>query len=52
VTAISMRIGQCGHPDAIDVTVALCAADHGQAVVTSDPNDMATVSPALEIVTI
>jgi predicted nucleic acid-binding protein len=49
---VGVRIGECGHPDVIDVTVALCAEDHGQAVVTSDPDDIAAVGPTLEIVTI
>ncbi|MEV0351306.1 hypothetical protein AB0H88_36490 [Nonomuraea sp. NPDC050680] len=49
---IGVRIGRCGHPDVIDVSVALCAEDHGQAVITSDPADIAAVGPTLEIITI
>jgi hypothetical protein len=32
------------------VTVALCARDRGQAVVTSDPHDIAAIDPSLTLV--
>jgi hypothetical protein len=49
---IGVRIGRCGHPDVIDVSVALCAEQHGQVVITSDPDDIAAVGPTLEIIAI
>ena len=44
---IGVRIGTCGHTDIADVHVALAAEDHGAGVVTSDRQDILTVSPAL-----
>lgn len=43
-------IGITGHADATDVHVALHARQRGHAVVTSDPEDIRAVDPALHIV--
>jgi len=50
--AVGRRIGQCAHPDMVDVHVALCARQRGERVVTSDPRDIARADPGLEIVPI
>jgi predicted nucleic acid-binding protein len=39
-----------GHPDVIDVHVALCARERTHAVVTSDPEDIQRVDPTLPLV--
>jgi predicted nucleic acid-binding protein len=36
--------------DIVDVSVAICARDRGQPVVTSDPDDIAAIDPALVLV--
>lgn len=43
-------IGITGHPDVTDVHVALHARQHSHAVVTSDPEDIRAVDPALHII--
>lgn len=35
--------------DVVDASVALCAKVHGDTVVTSDPEDIATLDPDLEL---
>jgi predicted nucleic acid-binding protein len=44
---VGLRIGACGHTDIVDVQVALAAEQHGAGVVTSDREDILTVSPGL-----
>lgn len=39
-----------GHFDVVDVHVALCAREREHAVVTSDPDDLARVDPALRLI--
>jgi len=39
-----------GHADVVDVHVALCARERRQAVVTSDPHDIARIDPALRLI--
>jgi predicted nucleic acid-binding protein len=50
-TKLALRVGaKCaatGATDLVDVSVALCARDRGQAVVTSDPHDIAAIDPSL-----
>lgn len=41
-----------GHDDVIDVHVALCARERRHAVVTSDPDDLARIDPALPLIAI
>lgn len=47
--AVGVLAGRCGHPDIVDVSVALCAAERGHAVVTSDPDDLTTVDENLTL---
>jgi hypothetical protein len=48
-TKLALRVGaKCaftGSADVVDVSVALCARDRGQAVVTSAPHDIAAIAP-------
>jgi predicted nucleic acid-binding protein len=46
---VGVRAAGCGHRDIVDVSVALCAADRGHAVVTSDPDDIRAIDPALTL---
>lgn len=39
-----------GHRDVIDVHVAVCAREREHAVVTSDPDDLARIDPALRLI--
>lgn len=41
-----------GHAEIVDVHVALCARERTHAVVTSDPNDLARVDPALSLISV
>lgn len=50
--AIGMVVGLTGHPDVVDVHVAVNARIHGHAVVTSDPADIRAVDPALDLIVI
>ncbi|MBO0807092.1 MAG: PIN domain-containing protein [Actinobacteria bacterium] len=45
--AVGLLSGRSGHPDVVDVSVALCARERGLHVVTSDPDDLRAVDPAL-----
>lgn len=51
---LGLRVGaKCastGATDVVDVSVALCARDRGQAVVTSDPRDIAAIDPSLTLI--
>lgn len=43
----------CGHTstaDIVDASVVICARDRDQAVITSDPDDLAALDPTLRIV--
>lgn len=48
--AVGTLIARSGHHDVIDVCVALCAAERGHVVVTSDPNDVTAVDPRLTLI--
>lgn len=50
--AVGLLSARCGHPDVVDVSVALCAAEREHAIVTTDPGDLTKVNPNLELVTI
>ena len=50
--AVGVLCGRSGHADIVDVHVALHAREHGHAVVTSDPNDIALVDPSLTVITV
>ena len=47
---VGLLCERSGHDDVIDVHVALCARERRHAVVTSDPNDISRVDPALLII--
>ena len=53
-TKLALRVGatcaSTGSTDVVDVSVALCARDRGQAVVTSDPRDIAAIDPSLTLI--
>jgi len=42
--------GKTGHADIVDVHVTLCARERHHAVVTSDPDDLRRVDPALPLI--
>lgn len=47
---VGARCASSGSADIVDVSVAICASDRGQPVVTSDPDDIAAIDPALVLV--
>ncbi len=47
---VSLLCASTRHDDVIDVHVALCARERRHAVVTSDPDDMARIDPALPVI--
>ncbi|WP_240038159.1 PIN domain-containing protein [Actinomyces procaprae] len=50
--AVGLLCGRSGHPDVVDVHVVLHAREQGHAVVTSDPDDLHAVAPALRLITV
>lgn len=48
--SVGLLCARSGHDDVIDVHVALCAMERRHAVVTSDPEDISRVDPALPII--
>ncbi|MDO5093369.1 MAG: hypothetical protein Q4D79_08105 [Propionibacteriaceae bacterium] len=50
--AVGLLCGRTGHPDIVDVHVALHARDQNQTVVTSDPDDLRAIDPALSLVVV
>jgi predicted nucleic acid-binding protein len=49
---IGMLVARSGHHDLVDVSVALCAAERGHVVLTSNPDDVAAVDPRLALITL
>lgn len=47
---IGLICARSGHDDVIDVHVAFCAIERRHAVVTSDPDDMLLIDPALRVI--
>jgi hypothetical protein len=47
---VGLLCARSGHSDVIDVHVALCARERRHAVVTSDPDDISRVDPALPVI--
>jgi hypothetical protein len=51
---LALRVGaRCAATrtaDIVDVSVAICASDRGHPVITSDPDDIAVIDPALVLV--
>ena len=50
--AVGALAARSGHHDVVDVSVALCAAERGHIVLTSDPNDLAAVNACLGLITL
>jgi len=50
--AVGLLAGRSRHADVVDVSVALCAAERGDAVVTTDPGDITSVLPDLPVIVI
>ena len=48
--SVGLLCARSGHDDVIDVHVALCARERRHAVITSDPDDISTVDPALPVI--
>lgn len=44
--------GAAGTSDVVDAAVVHCARRHGHAVLTSDPDDLATLDPAVPLVVV
>jgi predicted nucleic acid-binding protein len=42
---VGVICGQVGISDVVDVSVIVCAREHGHAVVTSDPDDLRAIDP-------
>jgi predicted nucleic acid-binding protein len=53
-TRMALRVGaRCAatrRADIVDVSVAICASDRGQPVITSDPDDIAAIDPSLTLI--
>jgi predicted nucleic acid-binding protein len=47
---VGLMCARTGHDDVIDVHVALCARERGHAVVTTDPDDMLRIDPAVPVI--
>ncbi|MGQ0777752.1 MAG: hypothetical protein ACT4NY_25645 [Pseudonocardiales bacterium] len=50
--AVGALVARSDHHDIVDVSVALCAAERGHVVLTSDPDDIAAVDPRLALITV
>lgn len=50
--AVGLLCGRSGHPDVVDVHVALVARGDDAAVVTSDPDDLRRVDPSLRLIVV
>lgn len=48
--AAGVLCARSGHPDVVDVHVALCARQRKHAVVTSDPDDIRSIDPTLPLI--
>ncbi len=48
--AAGALVARSGHQDVVDVSVALCAAERGHVVLTTDPGDVAAVDPHLALI--
>jgi hypothetical protein len=47
---VGLICARSGHDDVIDVHVAFCAIERGHAIVTTDPDDMLLIDPALQVI--
>ena len=50
--AVGLLCGRSGHSDVVDVHVALVARDRYSTVVTSDPDDLRHVDPAVSLIVV
>jgi hypothetical protein len=48
--SVGLLCARSGHDDVIDVHVALCARERRHAVITSDPDDISRLDPALPVI--
>jgi hypothetical protein len=48
--SVGLLCARSGHDNVIDVHVALCARERRHAVITSDPDDISRVDPALPVI--
>jgi hypothetical protein len=48
--SVGLLCARSGHDDVIDVHVAICARERRHAVVTSDPDDLSRIDPALPVI--
>lgn len=48
--SVGLLCARSGHDDVIDVHVALCARERRHAVITSHPDDISRVDPALPVI--
>jgi predicted nucleic acid-binding protein len=51
-TAVGLLLARTGTADIVDAHVAICAQRAGQAVVTSDPDDLRRIAPELHFVVV
>lgn len=51
-TAVGLVLARTATADIVDAHVVVCARRAGQAVVTSDPDDLKRIDPALELVVV
>lgn len=49
---VGIACGQSGVADIVDVSVVMCARQRGDAVVTSDPEDLLRIDPKLRVFTV
>lgn len=49
-TAVGLLLARTGTSDVVDAHVVLCAQRSGQAVVTTDPDDLRRIAPELNLV--
>ena len=47
--SVGVLLGVSGTTDVIDASVVICALQHGQVVITSDPDDMRALAPRLAV---
>jgi hypothetical protein len=46
---VGWLLGRRGCSDVVDASVVVCARTHGQGVITSDPEDLRRLDPALPL---
>ena len=51
-TAVGLLLARTATRDVVDAHVVVCAQRAGQAVVTSDPNDLNRIAPELQLVVV